>query len=154
MSFFFILARFPWSLFRSGPALGLLLGACIAGSTPAAAQTQLQRNPLPKGYRGPLPGGTPAQANGLIRVVLRVVDAEGQPLYKALVRVAGSPQQLLSDENGTFTLLADLGHGPLRLQCSCFGYDDGQLSIERPEDNNLVFQLFRSKDPSLIQPPR
>ena len=154
MSFSFVFARFSWSQFRSGPGLGLVLMACIAVGTPAAAQTQLQRNPLPKGYRGPLPGGAPARANALIRVRLRVVDAEGQPLYKALVRVEGSPQQLLSDENGTFSLLADLDHGPLRLRCSCFGYDDGQLSIERPEDNNLVFQLFRSKDPSLIQPPR
>lgn len=131
--------------------LALLAGAlCLAG--PAAGQAQLQRNVLPKNYHGPQPGVAQAPPTGLVRVHLRIVDAEGQPLYRALVRVEGAPQQLLSDSSGSISLLVNLSNGPLHLTCTCYGYDDGRLSIERPEDNNLVFQLFRSKEPAL--PPR
>ena len=123
-------------------ATGLMLGA----ATPAAGQAQLLRNPLPKNYRGPQPAGTEALPVGLMRVQLRVVDAEGRPLQRALVRVTGIDKQLLSDEAGRLSILVNLDNGPLRLSCVCFGYEEGQASIERPEDNNLVFQLFRSRE--------
>ena len=125
--------------------LALLAGALsLAG--PAAGQGQLQRNPMPKNYHGPQPGVAQALPTGMVRVHLRIVDAEGQPLHRALVRVEGAPQQLLSDSAGTISLLVNLANGPLHLACTCFGYGEGHLSIERPEDNNLVFQLFRSKE--------
>jgi hypothetical protein len=132
----------------------LLLVAMLGVARPAAGQAQLQRNALPKAYHGPRPGGADAQPDGLVRVVLRVVDAEGNALSHALVRVAGSPQQLWADATGAICLLVNLERGPLRLTCSCFGYDDAQLSVERPEDNNLVFQLFKTKPMVVASPPR
>ena len=131
--------RRPWLL----PLLGLAL--TLGAALPAAGQAQLLRNPLPRNYRGPQPTGKEALPVGLMRVRLRVVDAEGQPLQHALVRVTGTDKQLLSDETGQLSILVSLDSGPLRLSCVCFGYDDSQLSIERPEDNNLIFQLFRSR---------
>ena len=128
-----------------------LLAGLLSLAGPAAGQAHLQRNPLPKNYRGPQPGVAQAQPTDLVRVRLRIVDAEGQPLYRALVRVEGAPQQLLSDSNGAINLLVNLANGPLHLTCTCFGYGDGSLSIERPEDNNLVFQLFRVKEAVLSQ---
>ena len=132
----------------------LLLAAALGTAGPAAGQAQLQRNALPKAYHGPRPSGTDVQTAGLVRVVLRVVDAEGKALPHSLVRVANSTQQLWADAAGTISLLANLERGPLRLTCSCFGYDDAQLSVERPEDNNLVFQLFQTKPTAANGPPR
>ena len=114
-------------------------------AAPAAAQSQLALNPLPKGYHGPPPSATVAQPGAVVRVSVRVVDADGRPLPKSLVRIEGAPQQLWADDQGTVQLLVRLDRGPLHLTGTCYGYDDAQLSISRPEDNNLIFQLFRSK---------
>ncbi len=140
--------RWPW------PLALLALGLALGTTSPAAGQTQLLRNPLPKNYRGPQPSGQEALPVGMMRVRLRVVDAEGRPLQRALVRVTGVDKQLLSDETGALSLLVNLSNGPLRLSCVCFGYDEGLLSIERPEDNNLVFQLFRSRETAVSDQPR
>ena len=137
------------------PLVGLAVVAALLGlAGPAAAQTQLQRNPLPKAYRGTPPGTATAQPSPVARVDIRVVDAEGRALAKALVRVEGASQQLWADEAGALQLLVNLDRGPLRLTCSCFGYDDAQLSIARPEDNNLIFQLLRSKAVAAAKPRR
>ena len=139
---------------RTGPLMLLALGLALGAARPAAAQTQLLRNPLPKNYRGSQPAGAEAMPVGMMRVRLQVVDAEGQSLQRALVRVTGVDKQLLSDEAGTLSLLVSLDNGPVRLSCVSFGYDEGQLSIERPEDNNLVFQLFRNRETALSPSPR
>ena len=82
---------------------------------------------------------------GLVRLHLRIVDTEGQALHRALVRISGTLQQLLSDSTGTISLLIDLANGPFHPACIFLGYSEGLRSIDRPEDNTLVFQLFRSK---------
>lgn len=142
ISIFFTAWACRWHVVLLAGALGLAGPAAVQ----AQSQAQLQRNPMPKNYRGPQPGVAQALPTGLVRVHLRIVDAEGQPLRRALVRVEGAPQQLLSDSIGTVNLLVNLANGPLHLTCNCYGYGDGRLSIERPEDNNLVFQLFRSQE--------
>ena len=126
---------------RCGIGLAFL---CSLAALPATAQSQLDCNPLPKAYKGAKPAVAAAQRSAVVRVGIRVVDGNGQPLPRALVRVEGAPQQLWADDRGTLSLLVTLEHGPLHLTCQCFGYDEAQLSIDRPEDNNLVFQLFRT----------
>lgn len=86
-----------------------------------------------------------AQALGLVRLHLRIVDTEGQALHRAFVRTSGTLQQPLSDSAGTISLLVDLANGPFHLVCICLGYSEGLRSIDRPEDNTLIFQLFRSE---------
>ena len=120
----------------------LLLSASIA---PAAAQSRLARNPLPAHYRGPAPTVAPALPGNLLRVTAHVVNDDGSPHAHAQLRVAGSPQALWADEHGLLNLLVDLTHGPLQLTVSSYGYDDATGTIARPEDNNLVFELFKSR---------
>lgn len=125
--------------------LVLLLAVAWLGTAVACpAQSRLHRNPLPKDYRGNHPTAPAATPAPVMRVGLLLVDASGQPLARAMVRVDGSAQALWTDEQGRLTLLVDLSRGPLHLTASAFGYEDAVRSITRPEDNNLVFQLFPS----------
>ena len=63
-----------------------------------------------------------AQALGLVRLHLRIVDTKGQALHRALVRISGTLQQPLSNSTGTIGLLVDLTNGPFHLVCICLGY--------------------------------
>ena len=46
-----------------------------------------------------------AQALGLVRLHLRIVDTKGQALHRALVRTSDTLQQPLSNSAGTISLL-------------------------------------------------
>ena len=46
-----------------------------------------------------------AQALGLVRLHLRIVDTKGQALHRTLVRTSGTLQQPLSNSTGTISLL-------------------------------------------------
>ena len=61
------------------------------------------------------------------------------------MRISGTLQQPLSNSTGTISLLVDLTNGPFHLACIYLGYSEGLRSIDQPEDNTLIFQLFRSE---------
>lgn len=110
--------------------------------------SRLRQNPLPLAYRGPAPTVATPAPSPVMRVWLRAVDADGRPQAGVQVRATGSAQALWTDESGRLSLLVDITPGPLHLVASAFGYNDAELTIARPEDNNLVFQLFRTKTPA------
>ena len=131
-----------------GALLALLLVVLLlllASVAPAAAQSRLARNPLPAHYRGPAPTVAPALPGNLLRVTAHVVNDDGSPHAHAQLRVEGSPQALWADDQGRLQLLVDLTRGPLHLTVSSYGYDDATGTVARPEDNNLVFELFKSR---------
>lgn len=120
----------------------VILLLLLASLTPVAAQSRLALNPLPRGYHGPAPTVVPALPGPVLRVVMHVVNPDGRPHAHAQLRVEGSPQALWADDQGMLVLLVNLERGPLHLTVSSYGYDDATATIARPEDNNLVFELF------------
>ena len=85
---------------------------------------------------------TAGVASAQKRVTGQVLDADGNPLIGATVRVEGVQKVTMTDDNGKFTL-TDVPASAKTLQVSYIGYDSQKVSIASNvkvvlKDNNVL----------------
>ena len=85
---------------------------------------------------------TTGVASAQKRVTGQVVDADGNPLIGATVRVDGVQKVTMTDDNGKF-ILTDVPASAKTLQVSYIGYDPQKVSIASNmkvvlKDNNVL----------------